>query len=272
MAKSEKKRKIKKKDKTPEITYPRVILGMDVSTACIGVSIVIDDGISERPQIVKLTHIAPKVSGKIKGLERLLKCKDIFENDFLSTITGYGITDVVIEEPLMTSNNAYTATTLIRFNGMIAEAAYRILGVVPVFISSYDARTFSFPELVSLRKFDKNGNAYPKKHIMSDIKKGHIVLFGSYPFDIDKKQVMMDMVNGIYPGIEWIRNDKGELIKENYDACDSLICSLAFVNVNRHGVSKVEIADDDYTDENDRFVVKYKTKIWNKVYDKEIIL
>lgn len=278
MGDSKKKKNTKNKSKQksqkvmPAINYPRIILGLDVSTACVGVSIVADDGVSEHPQILKLTHVAPKLSGSIKGIERLLKSKDIFEKEFLENIRNYEITDVVIEEPLMTSNNAVTAATLIRFNGMIAEAVYRVLGIVPVFISSYDARTFSFPELVSLRKYDKIGKIYPENHVLSDIKNGHVVLFGSYPFDIDKKKVMMDMVNSIYPQINWVKNEKGEILKENYDACDSLVCALAFINVNHHGVAKVGIIDSEKTSENGKTLIKYKTKIWDKVFEKELRL
>ena len=60
-------------------TYPRVILGLDVSTACIGTCIVKDDGISEYPEIIELTHKSPKVSQKIKGIEALFLRNNIFE-------------------------------------------------------------------------------------------------------------------------------------------------------------------------------------------------
>ena len=50
-----------------ETVYPRIILGLDISTACIGISVVIDDG-SDYGKIVELTHINPNVSIKIKGI------------------------------------------------------------------------------------------------------------------------------------------------------------------------------------------------------------
>jgi hypothetical protein len=142
----------KEETKIEENKYPRIILGLDVSTVCIGVSIVADFG-EGNPEILKITHVSPKVSSKIKGLEALLKRKEIFENEFLTTLKDYNITDVVIEEPLLSSNNSYTVGTLLRFNGMICDSVYRVLGIVPHFISSYDARTYSFPELLSIRKY-----------------------------------------------------------------------------------------------------------------------
>ena len=50
--------------------YPRIILGLDVSTACIGVSVIKDNG-DDTPEILALTHVSPKISNKIKGIEAL---------------------------------------------------------------------------------------------------------------------------------------------------------------------------------------------------------
>lgn len=253
-------------------TFPRVILGLDISTACIGACLVIDDGNSDLPKIEILTHKTPKVPKKVKGIEALFVRKQIFEDEFIKTLTGYGITDVVIEEPLLSSNNVNTVATLLRFNGMIAEAVYRVLGVVPNFISSYDARTYSFPELVALRKFNKKGEEYSLSHVKKAIKDDHIVLFGSYPFDIDKKNVMMNMVNEVYPGIPWVLDKNGELKKENYDACDSLICALAYVNINHHGIEPISILNSQIINNENGYVVEYTTKVWDREYKKKLIL
>ena len=250
--------------------YPRIILGLDISTACIGVCIVKDNG-GDKPEILYLSHKTPKISRKIKGIEALFLRKQIFEDEFLKEIaTQYDITDVVIEEPLLSSNNVNTVATLLRFNGMISEAIYRIIGVVPNFISSYDARMYSFPELVSIRKYNKKGEEYPIKHINDAIKKDNIVLFGAYPFDVDKKTVMMNMVNEMYhdTGISWVLDKNNELKKENYDACDSLICALAYININHYGVEKPTIEDVKKEENNDEIIITYKTKIWNRTYSK----
>lgn len=254
--------------------YPRIILGLDISTACIGVCIVKDNG-GDKPEILYLSHKTPKISRKIKGIEALFLRKQIFEDEFLKEIaTQYDITDVVIEEPLLSSNNVNTVATLLRFNGMISEAIYRIIGVVPNFISSYDARMYSFPELVSIRKYNKKGEEYPIKHINDAIKKDNIVLFGAYPFDVDKKTVMMNMVNEMYhdTGISWVLDKNNELKKENYDACDSLICALAYININHYGVEKPTIEDVKKEENNDEIIITYKTKIWNRTYSKTLRL
>lgn len=260
-----------------ENVYPRIILGLDISTACIGVCVVKDNGDSDKPEILYIGHKTPKIPKKIKGIESLFLKKQIFEDQFLPEILeNFKITDVVIEEPLLSSNNVNTVATLLRFNGMISESIYRILDVVPNFISSYDARFYSFPELVSIRKYNKKGEEYPLKHIKKAIEDQKAVLFGSYPFDVDKKTVMMNMVNELYHDgeIEWAYNKKGELKKENFDACDSLICALAYVNINHHSLDEIRIEDVTYltTTESNEVRIEYKTKIWDKEFDKVIII
>jgi hypothetical protein len=254
--------------------YPRYILGLDISTACIGVCVVKDNG-NDKPEILYLGHKTPKIPRKIKGIEALCMRKQIFEDEFIKDIaSSYTITDVVIEEPLLSSNNVNTVATLLRFNGMISEAIYRILGIVPNFISSYDARLYSFPELVALRKYNKKGEEYPYKHIDKAIKDNSIVLFGAYPFDVDKKSVMMNMVNSFYNNapIEWIIGKNNELKKENYDACDALICALAYININHYGLDEPTIISSEKIIENNLMTYKYKTKIWNKIFEKTLIL
>ena len=251
--------------------YPRIILGLDISTACIGACVIKDNG-GDDQEILKLTHVSPKINNKIKGIEALFLRKNVFETEFIPTLSGLGVTDVVIEEPLLSSNNVNTVATLLRFNGMISECIYRILGIVPNFISSYDARMYSFPELVSIRKYNKKGEEYPLKHIKDAIRKDNIVLFGGYPYDIDKKTVMMNMVNDKYKDIEWVYDKKGELKKENYDACDSLICALAYININHHGIEKPTIVCVS-TEETDKTVkIDYATRIWDRTYPKTLIL
>ena len=257
-----------------ETVYPRIILGLDVSTACIGVCVIKDDG-SDKPTILSLTHKTPKVSKNIKGIEALFIRKRIFEEECLNEIKEkFEITDVVIEEPLLSSNNVNTVATLLRFNGMISDSIYSVFKIVPNFISSYDARMFSFPELVALRKYNKKGVEYPLKHIENAAKKNNIVLFGSYPFDIDKKTVMMNMVNDLYHDneISWTYNDKNELRKENYDACDSLICALAYVNINHYGIDKPKISEYEISEGDQDITVSYKTQIWDKTFEKKLIL
>jgi short-subunit dehydrogenase involved in D-alanine esterification of teichoic acids len=99
------------------------------------------------------------------------------------------------------------------------------------------------------------------------------VLFGAYPYDVDKKAVMMNKVDEMYPNIDWIRNANGEIKKENYDACDSLVCALAYVNTNRHGVESPQIITSMITQEqNQNTVINYTMRMWGSDYEKILIL
>ena len=240
-----------------------IYLGLDVSTACIGISIIIDDG-SDYGKIIELTHISPKVSSKIKGIEQLFLKKKIFE-EFLIKYKDFGIDHVVIEEPLLRSNNVNTVSTLLRFNGMVSDCVYNILGIVPNYISSYDAREYSFPELMSIRKYGKDEKQYEYSKIHKEIKDCKLVLFGGYPWTIDKKTVIQGKVADVFPDIEWLYNKKEELKKENFDACDAYVAVLGFMNKKRFGELSFssEIVGESNDGKGTREII-YTVKYWNR--------
>ena len=259
---------------------PSLILGLDISTACIGASVIYDDR-HNIPQIKYITHIVPKIAKDIKGIEALILRKEIFEKDFLSKIKDMRITHCVIESPITHigsgNSNAVTISQLLQFNGLLSEGVYHMLGLVPTFVSSYDARMLSFPQLLAVRKFNKKGIQYPLKSIKSALKSGKVVLFGSYPFDCDKKSIMMDMVNDMYPNIEWVKDSKGNIRKENYDACDSLVCALALSNMMRYGNIDVKMVNY-FIEENisdgkpNGATVEYTYSAFNKEYTKKLFV
>ena len=84
----------------------------------------------------------------------------------------------------------------------------------------------------------------------------------------------MNMVNELYKdnGISWVLDKNGELKKENYDACDSLICALAYININHYVIEKPTIAEYKKEDTNDEVIITYTTKIWNRTYNKTLRL
>ena len=241
----------------------KVYLGCDVSTQTIGFCILIDDG-SEYGKIVELTHINPKVPTKIKGIEQLFLKKKIFE-EFLVKYKDFGIDEVIIEEPLLRSNNVNTVSTLLRFNGMVSDCVYNVLGIVPQYISSYDAREYSFPELMSIRKYGKDEKQYEFSKIYKEIKDCKLVLFGGYPWTIDKKTVIQGKVSEIFPDIDWLYNKKGELKKENFDACDAYVAVLGFLNKQRFG--ELEFSSEIISESNDgngTREISYNIRYWNK--------
>ena len=181
------------------------ILGLDVSTKCVGICL-FD---VESKNLLELTHISPKVKTENKIEELMLKA-EVFR-DKIKSYAGLGITTVVIEEPLLNSNNAYTIGTLIRFNTLVCKEVYDILGVVPEFISTYNARKFAFP------------------HFVKENDKGKFVLFGGYPKDIDKKMLVWEQVAKREPQINWLYTKNNTLKKENFDSSDAYTAALGYL-------------------------------------------
>lgn len=248
----------------------RIILGIDISTACLGVSLAKYDG--KEIEILKISHVKPKIPRKIKGTEALfLKAKQ-FKEEFIDKYKDIGLTDIVIEEPLPNSQNNNTVTTLLRFNGMISQSIYEATGIVPKYISSYDARKYAFPELMAVRKFNKKGEQYDVKKIEKAIKNNELVLYGDYPFNCEKKYIVWNKVSEKYPDIEWIFNKKNELVTENFDASDSLTCVLGYINKEKYKDSIPRIIS--YKEENiiniNRF--RYNVEFCNSVFEKIIDL
>jgi len=142
-------------------------------------------------------------------LELILK-SEIFKTK-LEEYKKLGIVSVIIEEPLLNSNNIYTIQTLLRFNTLICKTIYDIIGVVPEFISTYNSRKFAFPELVK----------------ENDKKK--FVLFGGLPKDVDKKMIIWELVAKREPQIQWQYTKNQTLKKENFDQTDAYTCVLGYM-------------------------------------------
>ena len=205
------------------------ILGLDISTKTIGIALYKNLGTSG--ELILLTHVTPKIKPLPKNkTEQLFEKCNVFEVEFLNKYKNLNVTKVIIEEPLLRSNNVNTVGTLLRFNGMISRSVYQKLGVVPDFISSFDARAFAFPELMGIRTHNKKGLRYPEKEIQKKITESKFTLFGEYDWDIDKKTVVWEKVSDLYPQITWLYNRNNSLAKENYDMTDGVACVLGHMN------------------------------------------
>ena len=203
------------------------LLALDVSTSTIGIALFEDLG--KKGELKLLHHVSPIVKPKPSNkMEELFKKIEIFEKEFLFKYKERGIDRVVIEEPLLQSNNVYTIATLLRFNGMISKSVYDTLGIVPEFISSYDARQYSFPELMAIRTFKKDGTALNEKQIA----KNKPVLFGGYPFDVDKKYVLWEKVAELEPQVTWFYDKNNKLKKETFDTSDAYVAGIGFMYKN----------------------------------------
>jgi hypothetical protein len=187
------------------------VLGLDISTKTIGIAL-FD---IETKQLLELTHISPKpkMEKENKILELMLKSGITKEK--LQTYQGLGVTKVVIEEPLLNSNNVYTVGTLMRYNTLVCKEVYDVLGIVPEFITTYNARKFAFPFLV-----DKNP-------------KGKFVLFGGFEKTIDKKVIIWEQVAKREPQVTWQYTKNNTLKKENYDQSDAYTAVLGYMRMEK---------------------------------------
>jgi hypothetical protein len=163
-------------------------------------------------ELLELTHVSPRPKIKTENkIEELLSKADVFKSK-LEEYKNLGITKVIIEEPLLNSNNIYTVQTLLRYNSFVTKNIYDVLGLVPEFISTYNSRKFAFPQLLQLND------------------KGKMVLFGGLPKDIDKKQIIWDLVAKREPQITWQYTRNNTLKKENFDQTDAYCAVLGFMN------------------------------------------
>ena len=183
------------------------VLGLDISTKTIGWALF--DLHSQN--LLELTHFSPVIKPKREDkMEELMFKVDAFEEK-LNTYKNLGITKVVIEEPLLNSNNVWTVGTLLRYNSMISRSIYQVLGIVPKYISTYNSRKFAWPNLVQ------------------ENNKGKKVLFGGLPKTIDKKELIWQQVSKSEPQIVWLYTRNNTLKKECFDQADAYTCVLGYM-------------------------------------------
>ena len=205
------------------------VLGLDISTKTIGIALY--KNLGDKGELTLLTHVTPKIKPvpPTKTQELFEKC-NIFESEFLNKYKDLNITKVIIEEPLLRSNNVNTVGTLLRFNGMISRSVYQKLGIVPDFISSFDARAYAFPELMAIRTHNKKGVKYPEKEIKKKINEDQRTLFGAYDWEADKKTIVWEKVADLYPQINGMYARNHSLSKENFDMTDAACAVLGCMN------------------------------------------
>jgi len=185
------------------------VLGLDISTKTIGFALIE----TETMDLMELTHFSPIVKPRPDDLiEELIKKADSFQRK-LESYKGLGIDMVVIEQPLLSSNNIYTVGTLLKFNALLSKIVYEVLDLVPKYISTYDSRKYAYPNLYS-------ENAKGKK-----------VLFGGYPKGCDKKQIIWEQVAEREPQITWLYTRNNTLKKENFDMTDAYTCVVGYLNL-----------------------------------------
>jgi hypothetical protein len=175
-------------------------LGLDVSTSCIGWSIIGDSG-----QYVDGGYIdfSPK---KLKLDKNLFLKMNHFEKMFLPILNKYKdkIDHWAVEEAVKKfsfgHSSAGTIFKLASFNFGVVYFVYKQLDKEPVYIPANAAR-----KLCELQ----------------------------FPKDIDKskkKEYIVDWCSKAFPSLKWENNRAGNVKKQSFDQADSIVVSKALYN------------------------------------------
>ena len=187
----------------------RIILGMDISTTCCGVSILKYNTHTGEKEIMYIGSVKFKTQ---KGL--------------------------TTEDSLFVKSRQFTEDFINKYKDI-----FDAISVAPQYISSYDARKYAFPTLMSVRRYDKKDEPYSIDKVRKAIKKNELTPFGGYTYSTDKKYVLWELINKSYDGIVWQYNKNGELKKENFDASDSLVAILGWINYIKYHDDEPKVVD-----------------------------
>lgn len=181
----------------------KVYLAFDISTTCIGISLFDETG-----NLIEINHLVLKTDNDVKTEFRYL-IKSNFFKDYIQKYKDYDVIDIFIEDPLLGSNNIFTASLLLKFNGICTYILHNEFTVLPKHISVYEVRKSMCPEFIKINK------------------KGEETL--SFPKDLDKKEYIQNKISKMYPDLQWVLDKKGKFSKYNYDISDSIAVGLVML-------------------------------------------
>lgn len=169
----------------------KYILGLDISTSCIGYSLFREDGKLETASYVKF-------GDKLTIFEKLEEFKKA-----ISFLKEYNVVYIAIEEPLKKFMGKFSSATTIAllnfFNGMISSYLYLEFKIQPIYFNVNHARKEAFPTM----KVEKEGSI---------------------------KHEVWNKVKELEPLIDWKYGPKSrKLLDENYDVCDSYVIGLCML-------------------------------------------
>lgn len=193
----------------------KYILGLDVSTSTIGISLFEDLG--KEGRLVVLTHFEPTITpNPPTQLEKLIEkaelCLDKIKEDF--HFEKYNITKIIVEEPLYNSINQKTAKILEIFNEYFTYKLGKFYNLKIDFITVHNARKFGLSELIG-----KNGK-----------------LMSEFPNSIAglkktawNKFLIMYLISQRYKSITWLLNNNLKINKKNFDRADAIVTALGYM-------------------------------------------
>ena len=186
-----------------------MILGLDISTTVVGISIFDEN--------YKLHEVSYLKFGKERTLFQ--KLEDFIEN--FKKYSELEFTSIAIEEPLKKFagkfSNADTIQRLTQMNSMISGFLYLKFKMEPKYYNVQSARKKAFPNL-----------EIPKSHP-------------------NKKYLIWEAVMKAEPTLNWIYGRTGKLVDENFDMCDAYVVGMAHIVSNieeKSRIKEAQIAED----------------------------
>jgi hypothetical protein len=172
-----------------------MILGLDISTSCVGISIFNEDG-----SLMSLNYVKLKGDSLFEKYDEFVSFME--ENEFHKFL----IKEIAIEEPLKAFKGRFTSADTIQklaqMNAMISLWCYQTYELEPVYYNVQTARKNAFPDL-----------KLPQK-------------------EANKKLKVWEKVVECEPQINWIYSKKtAQLIKENFDMSDAYTVGKAHISV-----------------------------------------
>lgn len=168
-----------------------MILGLDISTSVVGVSLFNDSYVLQELSYIKFKN----------GTNLFFKLKE-FIDFFELKYNKLNITHIHIEEPLKAFkgkfSNADTIQKLTQINAMISGYLYIKYNIQPLYFNVNTARSIVFPDL-----------HIPKSHP-------------------NKKHLIWEAVMKAEPKITWLYSSKTHALRDvNFDMCDAWVAGMA---------------------------------------------
>lgn len=203
-----------------------MILGLDISTSCIGYSL-----FSEKGKLIELNCV--KFNSDLTKFEKLEEFKKA-----TAYLKSFPIKFIAIEEPLKKFmgkfSSAETIALLNFFNGMVSAHVYSEFGIEPIYFNVNTARKLAFPPVVKDKKSVKKEEEEEVDNSLEVLDESEKKGKGKDD-KVSIKHIIWTKVMEMEPLINWRYGPRSrKLLDENFDMADSYVISLAmFITLQR---------------------------------------
>jgi hypothetical protein len=204
-----------------------MILGLDISTSCIGYSL-----FSEEGKLIELNCV--KFNSDLTKFEKFEEFKKA-----TAYLKKFPIKFIAIEEPLKKFmgkfSSAETIALLNFFNGMISSHIYSEFGMEPIYFNVNTARKLAFPPAEKEKKVKgKNEPVVELEEVIESFEE-ESKKSKSKDDKVSIKHIIWTKVMEMEPLINWRYGPRSrKLLDENFDMADSyVICLAMFITLQR---------------------------------------